>query len=67
LTSCLTVCFANNNKYCQLSYSWFQTSQTRGQYYSDTSPFSIPCSEHQVSPYKHTRFSLQGYASCYCS
>jgi hypothetical protein len=21
LTSCLTVCFANNNKYCQLSYS----------------------------------------------
>ncbi len=28
---------------CQLSYSWFQTSQTGGQQYSDTSPFSIPC------------------------
>ncbi len=25
-----------------MSYSWFQTSQTRGQRYSDTSPFSIP-------------------------
>ncbi len=23
-------------------YSWFQTSQTGGQWYSDTSPFSIP-------------------------
>jgi hypothetical protein len=26
----------------KLSYSWFQTSQTGGQWYSDTSPFSIP-------------------------
>jgi hypothetical protein len=26
-----------------LSYSGFQTSQTGGQQYSDTSPFSIPC------------------------
>jgi hypothetical protein len=26
-----------------LSHSWFQTSQTGGQQYSDTSPFSIPC------------------------
>ncbi len=25
-----------------MSYSWFQTSQTGGQPYSDTSPFSIP-------------------------
>jgi hypothetical protein len=32
------VCFANKNKNCQLSYSWFQTG---GQQYSDTSPFSI--------------------------
>ncbi len=39
------VCFANKNKNCQLSYSWFQTSQTRGQWYSDTSPFSIPLQE----------------------
>jgi hypothetical protein len=37
------VCFANKNKNCQLSYSWYQTSQTGGQQYSDTSPFSIPC------------------------
>ena len=35
------VCFANKNKNCQLSYSGFQTSQTGGQQYSDTSPFSI--------------------------
>ncbi len=44
LTSCLTgLDFTNKNKNCQLSYSWFQTSQTGGQGYSDTSPFSIPC------------------------
>jgi len=36
------VCFANKNKNCQLSYCWFQTSQTGGQWYSDTSPFIIP-------------------------
>ncbi len=36
------VCFANKNKNWQLSYSWFQTSQTGGQQYSDTYPFSIP-------------------------
>jgi hypothetical protein len=35
-------CFANKNKNCQLSYSEFQTSQTGGQWDSDTSPFSIP-------------------------
>jgi len=37
------VSFAHKNKNCQLSYSWFQTSQTGGgQCYSDTSPSSIP-------------------------
>ncbi len=36
------VCFANKNKNGQLSNSWFQTSQTGGQWYSDSSPFSIP-------------------------
>ncbi len=36
------VFFANKNKNCQLSYSWFQTSQTGGQWYNDTPPFSIP-------------------------
>jgi hypothetical protein len=36
------VCFANKN--FQLAYSWFQTSQTGGQLYNDTSPFSIPWS-----------------------
>jgi hypothetical protein len=35
------LCFANKNKKFQLSYSWFQTSQMRGQWYSETSPFSI--------------------------
>jgi hypothetical protein len=25
-----------------LSYIWFQTTETGGQWYSDTSPFSIP-------------------------
>jgi hypothetical protein len=33
---------ANKNKNCQLSNSQYQTSQTGGQWYSDTSPFSIP-------------------------
>ncbi len=37
------VLITNKNKNCQLSYSWFRTSQTEGQRYSDTSPFSIPC------------------------
>ncbi len=27
-----------------MPYSWFQTSHKGGQWYSDTSPFSIPCS-----------------------
>jgi len=36
------VCFAKKHIKCQLSYSLFQTSQTGGQWYSDTSPFSIP-------------------------
>jgi len=36
------VCFANKNKNCQLSCSWFQTSQTGGQRYSDTPPLVFP-------------------------
>jgi len=36
------VCFANKHKYCWLPHSWFQTSQPGGQWYNDTSPFSIP-------------------------
>jgi hypothetical protein len=43
------VCFANQNKNCQLSYSWFKTSQTGGQRYSDTYPFSIPCLQVSLS------------------
>ncbi len=35
-------CFVNKNKNCQLPYSWFQTSQTGGQQYSDTSPIVFP-------------------------
>ncbi len=42
------VCFANKNSNCQLSYSWFQTSQTGGQQYSYTSHFSIPCSTYKT-------------------
>ncbi len=34
------VCFVNKNKNCQLSYSWFQTSQKGGQQYCNTFPFS---------------------------
>jgi hypothetical protein len=37
------VCFANKNKNGQFSYNRFQTSQTGGHLYSDTSLFSIPC------------------------
>ncbi len=36
------VCFANKTKN-QLSYRWIQTSQTGGQWYNETFPFSIPC------------------------
>jgi hypothetical protein len=32
-----------------LFYSRFQTSQTGGQSYSDTSPFSIPCLDVIIS------------------
>ncbi len=46
LTSCLTgldwsVLQIKTKILC--SYSWFQTSQTGGQWYSNSSPFSIPC------------------------
>jgi hypothetical protein len=43
-----------------------QTSQTGGQWYSDTSPFSIPCLEHahtfclQVHATLSPSFSLSG-------
>ncbi len=54
------VCFADKNKNCQLSYSWFQTSQTGGQQYCDTSPFGIPCLYYKgvlalVVDYDHKR------------
>ncbi len=42
------MCFANKNKNCQLSCSCFQTSQTGGQWYNDTSPFSIPWYRHHL-------------------
>ncbi len=46
------VCFTNRNKNFQLSYSRFQTSQTEGQQYCDTFPFSIPwLYYHHVSPF----------------
>ncbi len=43
------VCFANRNKNCQQSCKRFQTGQTGGQLYCDTSPFSIPCSGKRES------------------
>ncbi len=51
------VCFANKNKNCQLSYSSFQTSQRGGQRYSDTSTFSISCSNIRCCI--DTKFSRQ--------
>jgi hypothetical protein len=48
------VCFANKNNNCQLSNSWFQTSQTGDQWYSDTSPFSIPCIHTRTHTQTHT-------------
>ena len=52
LTSCLTgFLFANKNKYCQLSYSWFQTSQNRRsmvQWY-----FPLLYSLYWVIPFSH--------------
>jgi hypothetical protein len=48
------VCLANKNKNCQLSYNRFQTSQTGGQSYSDTSPFSIPWARIKMVPSRNT-------------
>jgi hypothetical protein len=80
LTSCLTgfglVCFANKNKNGQLSYSRFQTSQTGGQQYSDTSPFSIPWRNPTFWKHTHThththtlmsQTAEQELISCLCS
>ncbi len=62
------VCFANGNKNCQLSYSWFQTSQTEGQWYSDTSPFSIPwtdwLNEERLEHVRHRDHSMHGSLWC---
>jgi len=54
------VCLANKNKTCQLSYKLFQTSQTGGQLYSDTSPFSIPC----LQCHYHLASTVIGLWSC---
>ena len=35
-------CFVNKNKNCQLSYSWFQTSQTGGQWHVILPPLVFP-------------------------
>jgi carboxylesterase type B len=40
-----------------MSHNWFQTSQTGGQWYSDTSHFSFPCySLSSASVTKKKRF-----------
>ncbi len=40
-----------------MSYSRYQTSQTGGQQYSDTSPFSIPCLVVSTSLLLHRQYS----------
>jgi hypothetical protein len=40
-----------DNFYFYLQNRLFQTSQTGGQRYSDTSPFSIPCFD-ELDPYE---------------
>ncbi len=68
------VCFANKNKNCQLSYSCIQTSQTGGQRYNDTSPFSIPwfraslTDDASVIIYDRNMFIIQEPESspCFC-
>ncbi len=55
--------FANKNKNCQLSYSWFQTSQTGGQQYSDPSPFSVPCPSYQTRVFAGSKIFWQSPAS----
>ncbi len=63
-------CFANKNKNHQLPYSWFQTSQTGGQWYIDTSPLVFPAVSHPPSggmhpnscmPYPQSKVYLQVY------
>jgi hypothetical protein len=55
------VCFANKNKNCQLSFSWFQTSQTGGQRYRDTSPLAFPA--HAIMTL--STMSEHFYAECH--
>ncbi len=57
------VYFATKNKICQFLYSWFQTSQTGGQWYSDTSPFSIPWFD--TSLHIHLSLIFAGKAGAY--
>jgi hypothetical protein len=57
------VYFADKNKNCQLSYSWFQTSQTGGQWYSDTSKFSIPWTTLQAEIIRFDKWNVEFFAS----
>jgi hypothetical protein len=45
--------FATKNKKIQFLYSWFQTCQSGGQQYSDTSPFSNPCFYATILSHAH--------------
>jgi len=55
------VCFANKNKDCPLPYSWFQTSQTGGKWYSDTFPFSIPCLIYEYEESLHSKLLVDNF------
>ncbi len=57
------VCFANKNKNCRLSCSWFQTSQTGGQWYSHTSPLVFPAMAHSSSFWQPQRARLKKRAN----
>jgi hypothetical protein len=52
LTSCFDwfgICCMTTDNFCfYLQNRLIQTSQTGGQRYSDTSPFSIPCGSHRT-------------------
>ncbi len=47
-----------------MSFSWFQTRQTGGQQYSDTSPFSVPKSDPSLVV---TNKNEPTWAKCYNS
>ncbi len=52
-------CMTTDNFCCYFINRLIQTSQTGGQWYSETSPFSIPCSNYKVPP--HLKMMVRSY------